>query len=190
MISMKALNNILASVTRRGGSKRGKRSPGLARLAAAALLPAMLAACTGIADEPPADPAVAAEVAKYQPSAEPYRAGSEHFTRGEYAIAEQYFREAVLKAPRNGAAWTALAACYDRLSRFDLADRAYANAIRLSGETALILNNQGYSYMLRGDAATAKIKFAKARALDPENPLVQNNVELLGNSAQYLKRGN
>src|SRR5208282_6909161 len=97
------------------------------------------------------------------------------------------FQEAVEKSPQNVAAWIALAATYDRLSRFDLADRAYNSAIKLSGETAQILNNQGYSYMLRGNLAAARIKFAKAQALEPQNPYVQNNMKLLESSAKYIK---
>src|SRR5215471_6896286 len=78
---------------------------------------------------------------KYFPSDEPLKLGLEHFDRGNYGIAERYFRDAT--------AWVALAATYDRIARFDLADRAYKAAIGLTGETTQILNNQGYSYMLR-----------------------------------------
>jgi Flp pilus assembly protein TadD len=186
MISMKALTNSSASGARRKQKRRG----GLSALAAAMLLPALLAGCTGLPDQAATGPAITGDdLAKYAPGDEAYRKGTEHFTRGEYGSAEPYFREAAESAPRNASVWIALAACYDRLNRFDLADRAYANAIRLAGETAQILNNQGYSYMLRGNVAGAKVKFAKARALAPRDPLVQNNVELLGNSAQYLRNG-
>jgi len=39
------------------------------------------------------------------------------------------------KSSRDVTAWIGLAASYDRLARFDLADRAYTMAIRLAGET-------------------------------------------------------
>jgi tetratricopeptide (TPR) repeat protein len=42
--------------------------------------------------------------------------------RGNFGIAQQYFRDAVEKAPKNASAWIGLAASYDRLGRFDLAD--------------------------------------------------------------------
>src|SRR5207248_11160775 len=96
---------------------------------------------------------------KYYRSDEPLRLGIEHFNRGNYGIAERYFRDAVEKAPRDATAWIGLAASYDRLARFDLADRAYHSAIRLIGETTQILNNEGYSFMLRGDLYRARIKF-------------------------------
>src|SRR5260221_3844079 len=82
--------------------------------------------------------------------------------RGNSGIAERYFRDATEKARKDPTAWIGLAAAYDRLARFDLADRAYLYAIRLMGETTEILNNQGYSYMLRGDLVNARKKFLKA----------------------------
>jgi hypothetical protein len=62
---------------------------------------------------------------KYYLSDEPLKLGLEHFDRGNYGVAERYFRDAVEKAPRDVTAWVALAATYDRISRFDLADRAF-----------------------------------------------------------------
>jgi Flp pilus assembly protein TadD len=81
-----------------------------------------------------------------------------------------------------------LAASYDRINRFDLADRAYSQAIKLVGETVDILNNQGYSYMLRGDLVAARKKFLKAYERDPSNPTVVNNLKLLDESARFIRR--
>ena len=102
-------------------------------------------------------------------------------------MAERYFRRAVELHPRDAEAWLGLAASYDRLRRFDLADRAYAEATRLVGPTVEILNNQGYSYMLRGDYARARATLAQARRLDPNNRFVQNNLQLLSASAKNAK---
>ena len=77
--------------------------------------------------------------------------GKMHFRQGNYGLAERYFRRAVESGPRDAEAWVGLAASYDRLRRFDLADRAYDQALRAGRPTPEILNNQGYSYMLRGD---------------------------------------
>ena len=52
--------------------------------------------------------------------------GLEHFNRGNYGISQRYFKDAVEKAPKDVTAWIGLAASYDRLRRFDLADQAYA----------------------------------------------------------------
>ena len=81
-----------------------------------------------------------------------------------------------------------LGASYDRLRRFELADRAYAQAIKLTGPTVPILNNQGYSMMLRGNLKEARRKFLKAYDLDPGNPTVANNLELLNSSYRFVQR--
>jgi len=125
---------------------------------------------------------------KYYRSDEPLRMGIEHFNRGHYGIAERYFRDATEKAPKDPTAWIGLAAAYDRLGRFDLADRAYFFAIRLVGETTEILNNQGYSYMLRGDLVNARKKFLKAYAREPNNPTIANNLQLLNSSSSLIQR--
>jgi tetratricopeptide (TPR) repeat protein len=141
----------------------------------------------------PADPAGPNPVqeptdVKYYPSDEPVRMGLEHFNRGHYGIAQQYFKDGVEKSPRDLTAWTGLAASYDRLRRFDLADQAYAQAIRLGGVTVEILNNQGYSYMLRGNLSAARRKFEQAYSLDPANPVIANNLELLNGSRKFVER--
>jgi Flp pilus assembly protein TadD len=125
---------------------------------------------------------------KYYPSDEPLRLGMEYFTRGQYGIAQRYYRDAVEKAPKDVTAWIGLAASYDRLRRFDLADQAYSQAIKLSGETVQVLNNQGYSYMLRGDLTRARVKFQKAYELDPTNPTIINNLQLLNSSRSFIQR--
>jgi Flp pilus assembly protein TadD len=125
---------------------------------------------------------------QYYPSDEPLRLALEHFNRGHYGIAEKYFRDAVEKAPRDVTAWIGLAATYDRIARFDLADRAYANAIKLAGNTIAILNNQGYSYMLRGDYVAARKKFLLAYRREPNNPTVLNNLKLLDGSVKSVQR--
>ena len=125
---------------------------------------------------------------KYYRSDEPLRMGIEHFNRGHFGIAERYFRDATEKAPKDPTAWIGLAAAYDRLARFDLADRAYAYAIRLVGETTEILNNQGYSYMLRGDLVNARRKFLKAYEREPNNPTIVNNLQLLNSSSRFIQR--
>ena len=108
--------------------------------------------------------------------------GKRYFRSNNFGLAEKSFRTAVEKHPNDAGAWVGLAASYDRLHRFDLADRAYAAALRLVGPTAEILNDQGFSYMLRGDYARAKKKLQEAQAKDPANPYVQANLQLLEES--------
>ena len=112
--------------------------------------------------------------------------GRRHYRENSFGLAEQHFRRAVEKGPNDVQAWIGLAASYDKLKRFDLADRAYAQAIRLVGTTSEILNNQGYSYMLRGDRQKARRTLLVAQAKDPENPYIQNNLNML---AESLREG-
>jgi Flp pilus assembly protein TadD len=139
-------------------------------------------------DTPPSETVQNPTEIKYFPSDEPLKLALEHFDRGNYGLAERYFRDAVEKAPKDVTAWIGLAASYDRLRRFDLADKAYGAAIRLTGETVSILNNQGYSYMLRGDLAKAKAKFLKAYGKEPNNPIIANNLTLLNSSSRFIQR--
>jgi len=135
-----------------------------------------------------ADPVQEPTDVKYYPSDEPVRMGLEHFNRGNFGLSQRYFKDAVEKAPKDVTAWVGLAASYDRLRRFDLADQAYRQAIRLGGETVQILNDQGYSYMLRGDLSGARRKFQKAYALDPGNVTIANNLQLLNGSRKFIER--
>ena len=61
-------------------------------------------------------------------------------------------------------------------------------AIKLVGETTEILNNQGYSYMLRGDLVNARKKFLKAYEREPNNPTIANNLQLLNSSTRFIQR--
>ena len=155
-----------------------------------------LAACETVRDASVEAPVAAAPVdpvqeptdVKYYASDEPVRMGLEQYNRGNYGLSQRYFKDAVEKAPKDITAWVGLAASYDRLRRFDLADQAYAQAVRLGGETVQILNDQGYSYMLRGDLTRARKKFDRAYTLDPTNPTIANNITLLNGSRRFIER--
>ena len=108
--------------------------------------------------------------------------GKKQYRAKNFGLAEKYFRHAVEMHPRDAEAWLGLAASYDRLRRFDLADRAYDQATRILGPTVEILNNEGYSYMLRGDYRRARDKLMAAQRRDPANKYVQNNLVLLEDS--------
>ena len=114
--------------------------------------------------------------------------GKKQFRDANYGLAERHFRSVIEKGPteagRDAEAWLGLAATYDRLKRFKLADRAYAEAIRIIGPTPEVLNNQGYSYLLRGDYRRARETLLAARAKDPTNPYIRNNLELLAESGR------
>jgi tetratricopeptide (TPR) repeat protein len=111
--------------------------------------------------------------------------GKKYFRSANFGLAEKHFRRAVEQHPRDLEAWVGLAASYDRLRRWDLADRAYDQAMKIAGPTSELLNNWGYSYMLRGDYRRARDTLSRAQAQDPGNPFIRNNLELL--EASYRK---
>jgi Flp pilus assembly protein TadD len=165
------------------------RVPRAPVFAAACLL--LLGACAGKfggqPNEPPLAatettgslPASAADSKATHANADDVQLGKAYLRNKQYDLAEKSFRSATEKQPRNAAAWIGLATSYDHQRRFDLADRAYQQAIDVAGETAEILNGQGYSYMLRGDYARAKKKLEAAELKDPANPYVQDNIRVL-----------
>jgi tetratricopeptide (TPR) repeat protein len=105
--------------------------------------------------------------------------GKKYFRGNNFGLAENSFRMAVEKHPNDAEGWIGLAASYDRLRRFDLADRAYAQVVRLIGPTVEVLNDEGFSYMLRGDYQRAYKLLQRAQAKDPANPYVAANLKLL-----------
>jgi tetratricopeptide (TPR) repeat protein len=113
--------------------------------------------------------------------------GKKYFRQGSYGLAERHFRKAVEMHPRDAESWVGLAAAYDRLRRFDLADRAYAQAIKLIGETPEIMNNQGFSYMLRSDYRRARATLLAAKAKAPDNPHIAANLQMLGQAERKAK---
>jgi Tfp pilus assembly protein PilF len=157
--------------------------------------PASAAETTGSVVVPPAEPGPSGE--PVAPLAKPgllgddpnddLQLGKKYFRSNNFGLAEKSFRTAVEKHPRDAEAWVGLAASYDRLRRFDLADRAYQGAIAIVGRTPEILNNQGFSYMLRGDYPRAQKTLKEAYAKDPRNPYIQANMRLLDESHSHGK---
>jgi Flp pilus assembly protein TadD len=183
-----------------GGYRMAKSgcSSRVRRIVAASLLTVAVSGCITdgsllTAAPEPAPPAITPTVQepgdlKFLPSDESRKLGLEHFNRGDYGTAERYFRDAVEKAPRDANAWIGLAASYDRIGRYDLADRAYQTATRLVGETTEILNDLGYSYMLRGQFATARRYMMKAYERAPNDPTIINNLQLLDSLVPPTRR--
>lgn len=110
------------------------------------------------------------------------------FRAENYGNAGALFFKATQLSPNDGNAWMGLAACSDRIHRFDLADRAYARAFKLLGATPEYYNNIGYSYLLRGKLQDARANFLKAYELAPKDPTVANNLKLLSSSVQNIER--
>jgi Flp pilus assembly protein TadD len=116
------------------------------------------------------------------PDSEVFKVAKVQFSQGNYGLAARYYERSVEVDPNNAEAWLGLAASYDRVRRFDLADRAYREAGRLVGDRPEYYNNVGYSYLLRGDVVKARANFLKAHELDPTDLTINNNLDLLRDS--------
>ena len=114
--------------------------------------------------------------------------GRKHYHAGAYGLAEERFRAAIERNPNQTAAWVGLAASYDELRRFDLAERAYRRALSLNGRTALLLNNFGYHYLLQGKKSQARAILKEAARKAPDDPIIQANLELLEASPGHSSR--
>jgi len=122
------------------------------------------------------------------PSDDYLRMGKVYFRNENYGLAAESYQRAVEVTPKDAEAWLGLAASYDHLRRFDLADQAYEHVLQLASQNATILNNAGYSQLLRGNLPSARKFLLKAYELEPDNPIIQNNLRLLGESEKSVKR--
>ncbi|MDC9822798.1 tetratricopeptide repeat protein [Devosia sp. ZB163] len=106
-----------------------------------------------------------------------------HFRNGNYGHSAALYKRAVELSPNDAQAYVGLGASYDRIGRFELADRVYASLYKMTGGTTQYYNNVGYSQMLRGNLSQALTNFQKAQALDPDNLVVANNIQILKDAA-------
>lgn len=98
---------------------------------------------------------------------------------GNYGLAERYYKQSIEERHNNVEAWLGLAASYDRLKRFDNADKAYEAVVKLVGHTPTVLNNLAYHEMLKGNFVVARRHLEAATSADPSNPYIKNNMDLL-----------
>ena len=140
----------------------------------------IMSACSGACVGPDASTLTTGTlIADPQPAAEDVATGRRHYAVGEFGLAEKHFKAAVEANRKNADAWLGLAATYDRLARFDLAERAYAQVVALVGRPPEVANNLGYHYLLQGKTAKARELLTSAAAQDSKSPEIANNVALL-----------
>lgn len=75
-------------------------------------------------------------------------------------------------------AWNTRGVLADLMHDWDMADRCYSRASALAPDEGEIVNNEGWSLLLRGDWADALPRFEKAAALKPGSKRISNNLEL------------
>lgn len=129
-----------------------------------------------------------AEDPNFYPSDDHLRMAKVYFRNGDFGSAEAQYRSAVEAEPKDTEAWVGLAASLDQLRRFDLADKAYQHVLVLGNNNAIVMNNAGYSELLRGNIPAARKFLLRAYELDPQNPYIVNNLALLGESGKTIKR--
>jgi tetratricopeptide (TPR) repeat protein len=154
------------------------------KLAVAATLCILMGGCTLFGTEAEVDTELGGDITRSSsfgsaPESVWLEKAKKNYAEGNYGLAERFYRQAIEERRNNAEAWLGLAASYDRLKRFDLADRAYDSLIKLVGYTPTVLNNLAYHQMLRGELAAARRSLEAAAQADPGNPYVKNNMELL-----------
>jgi hypothetical protein len=94
----------------------------------------------------------------------------------DYARALDYLQEARARDPRNVKALNALGVVYDKLGRFDLSARYYAQARAVDPDSRIVTANIGYSKVLQGlggdQRSVASLDTAGAKPLLTEKPPV------------------
>lgn len=75
-------------------------------------------------------------------------------------------------------AWNASGVVADLERNWPEADAAYSRALGLQPRQPDVINNRGWSRLLRGDWAEAVADFEQAAALDPASTRIRNNREL------------
>jgi Tfp pilus assembly protein PilF len=145
--------------------RSGRKEPRSRALAGILVLAAGLAGCQ-TSTRPESEPFLP-EVGALS-SSELNDRGRQDLAAGNSGNAERYFREAIERNDQDVTSWIGIAAAYDNLRRFDLADRAYAQAIRLGGETLTIVNNRGYSYLLVATLGARSTSSGAHWSLTPE----------------------
>ncbi|WP_205504669.1 tetratricopeptide repeat protein [Sphingomonas arenae] len=75
-------------------------------------------------------------------------------------------------------AWNARAVAADRQKDWGIADRAYAQALKVSPDNPQLLNNRGWSMLLRGEWSAAVGFLERAAALTPEDAKIAANLDL------------
>lgn len=113
-----------------------------------------------------------------------------HFALGNVALAAEGFRRALRESPDSVDALNGLAACYDRMGRFDLSRSYYEKALALSPGDARLYANLALSLDLQGERqeatsvrSEARTRFAAIEAVPLGEPVA---VEAVVNAAPAL----
>jgi tetratricopeptide (TPR) repeat protein len=114
---------------------------------------------------------------------DPVSNGRALLVTGQYGLAIDALSRVLHDDPANVRALTLMAEAYDRLHRYDLADRYHADALEIDPNAVAALNNWGFSLLVRGDKARAVALLRRAEAVKGDQPVVLANLRLAGEDA-------
>ena len=106
------------------------------------------------------------------------QAGIAALQLGQLGDATALLDRAVAQPGASWRAWNARAVAADRQNDWAMADRAYARAARLSPDNPQLLNNHGWSMLLRGEWSAAVDMLGRAAARAPGDAKVAANLDL------------
>jgi len=114
---------------------------------------------------------------------DPVENGRALLVTGQYGLAIDALSRVLHDDPKNARTLTLLAEAYDRLHRYDLADRYHGEALQVDPNFVAALNNWGYSFLVRGDKARAVGLLERAAAVKKDNPVILANLQLAAGNA-------
>ena len=106
------------------------------------------------------------------------RAARSSLMLGNRAPARTLLQTAISSGHASWETWNAMGVLCDGDSDWDGADAAYASAEELSPDQPEVLNNHGWSLILRGEWPAAVLVLQKASKLDSGSARIANNLEL------------
>lgn len=106
-------------------------------------------------------------------------AGERHLEAGDFARAEQAFRDAVAAAPESAVAHSKLGVAFARQGRLDAAIGEFARAVALHPGYAPAYSNLGSAYREKGLVEEAVAAYERALAIDPDYWVAHQNLGAL-----------
>jgi Flp pilus assembly protein TadD len=97
---------------------------------------------------------------------------------GRGSEAMPVLKKTVAEYPQSWKAWNALGGAYDDQAKWVEADDAYAHALAASDAPAIVINNRGYSYLLRNRLDEATTDFVEALRQRPDLEAARTNLRL------------
>ena len=97
---------------------------------------------------------------------------------GREAEALPVLKKVVADYPQSWRAWNALGGAYDDQAKWAEADDAYGHALAASDAPAIVINNRGYSYLLRNRLDEASADFVEALRQRPDLETARTNLRL------------